>query len=149
MRLIVKIILSVFGVLGLLFGLLIYSHSVTKFDRPFFLSDKRETIVAVRVDWMCNCANFVDTTKYKNNPVSEPADNDYFFIEPARPDLDWNRDYFIKNGYVRLTGQFYIDKGIPEEFELGHIEDKPDHARVFKYDKIEYLTDNGEALGLR
>jgi hypothetical protein len=41
---------------------------------------------------------------------------------------------------VRLTGQFYLDKGISDEYELGQIEDKPDHARVFKLDKIEYLT---------
>ena len=121
---------------------MIYRHSVTRIDRPFFLSDKRETIVAIKVDWMCSCANFIDTAKYRINPVSEADDNDYFFIEPARPELDWDRDTSLKNGYLRLTGQFYVDKGIPEEFELGHIEDKPDHARVFRYDKIEYLTGN-------
>jgi hypothetical protein len=128
------------GLIGLSIGFWFYNSTVTPLDRPFFLSGNKETIIATRVDWMCNCANFVDTTKYKTNPVTEPGDNDYFFIQSAQPDQQWDRDHFIKNGYVRLTGQFYIDKGIPMEFELGQMEDKPDHARVFKFDKIEYLT---------
>lgn len=128
------------GTPALLFGFWFYNSTVTPLDRPFFLSSNKETIIATRVDWMCNCANFVDITKYKTNPVTEPGDNDYFFIEPAQADQQWDRDPFIKNRYVKLTGQFYIDKGIPEEFNLGHMEDKPDHARVFKFDKIEYLT---------
>jgi hypothetical protein len=130
-----------FGTIGLLVGVWFYNSTVTLLDRPFFLSGDSEIIVATRVDWMCNCADFVDTTKYKTNPVTEPADNNFFFIESSQPDQRWNRDHFIKNKYVRLTGQFYIDKGIPKEFELGHIEDKPDHARVFRFDKIEYLDE--------
>jgi hypothetical protein len=130
-----------FGTVGLVFGILFYNSTITPFDRPFFLSSTKETIIATRVDWMCNCANFVDTTKYKTNSVTEPKDNDYFFIESSYAD-QLDRDYFIKNKYVKLTGQFYIDKGIPKEFKLGHIEDKPDHARIFKVEKIEYLTTN-------
>ena len=130
------------GTIGLVIGILYFNSTVTFIDRPFFLSDDQVTIVATRVEWMCNCANFIDTTNYKSNPVTEPRDNDYFFIEPAQPGQDWDRGHFIKNKYVRLTGQFYLDKGIPKEYELGHLEDKPNHARVFKFDKIEYLTDN-------
>jgi len=128
------------GAVSLLVGVWFYNFTITPLDRPFFLSGNKETIIATRVDWMCNCADFVDTTKYKKCSVTEPADNDYFFIESSKPDQQWDRDYFIKNRYVRLTGQFYIDKGIPDEFPLGHIEDKPARARVFKFDKIEYLT---------
>ena len=139
----IRLAVSLFlGTIGLLIGVLYYNSTVTPLDRPFFLSDNVETIIATRVDWMCNCAGFVDTTKYKTDPVTEPSDNDYFFIEAAQPDQDWNRDHFIKNRYVRLTGRFYIDKGLPREYELGQLEDKPDHARVFKFDKIEYLTAN-------
>jgi hypothetical protein len=129
------------GTIGLVFGVLFYNSTVTPFDRPFLLSSTKEAIIATRVDWMCNCANFVDKTKFKTNSVTEPNDDDYFFIESSHSD-QLDRDYFIKNKYVKLTGQFYIDKGIPEEFALGHIEDKPDHARIFKVDKIEYLTSN-------
>ena len=137
----VRLILGLFLVTtGLLIGILYFNSTVTFIDRPFFLSNNKETIIATRVDWMCNCANFVDTTNYKSDPVIEPGDNDYFFIEAAQPGQDWGRDHFIKNKYVRLTGQFNLDKGIPEEYELGHLEDKPNHARVFKFDKIEYLT---------
>ncbi|MBS1508938.1 MAG: hypothetical protein JSS79_20035 [Bacteroidetes bacterium] len=121
---------------GLALSILFYNSTVTPFDRPFILSHTTETIIATRVDWMCHCANFVDTTMYKTNPATEPSDDDYFFIESdSASQLD--RDYFSKNEYIKLTGQFYIDKGIPEEYKLGHIEDKPDHARVFKVDKIE------------
>ena len=126
---------------GLLAGITYYNSTVTFLDRPFFLSGNNVTIVASRVDWMCNCANFVDTTTYKTNPVTEPADNDYFFIEAAQPGQHWDRNHFAKNKYIRLTGQFYIDKGLPKEYELGQLEEKPDHARVFKFDKIEYLID--------
>jgi hypothetical protein len=141
----IRLILSLsLGTIGLLFGILYINSTVTFIDRPFFLSSDKQTIIATRVEWMCNCANFIDTTNYKSNPVTEPADNDYFFIEPTQPGQDWDRDHFIKNKYVRLTGQFYLDKGIPKEYEFRHIEDKPDHARVFKFDKIEYLTDNRE-----
>lgn len=133
------ILLLFLATLGLLFGVWYYNFTITPLDRPFFLSGKKEIIVATRVDWMCNCANYVDTTKYSTNPVSELDDNDCFFIETTPAD-QLNLEDNFEHRYVKLTGQFYIDKGIPEYFELGHIEDKPDHAKVFKVDKIEYLT---------
>jgi hypothetical protein len=132
-------IVATSGITGILCGMIIYNHRVTKFDRPLFLSDKKETILATYVYWMCNCANFVDTLKYETDPVTEPKENDYFFIEPDRPELKLNRDHFMENSFVKLTGHFYIDKGIPTDFKIGWIEDKPDHARVFKFEKIEYL----------
>jgi hypothetical protein len=140
----ISLVLSLFfGTTGLFIGILYYNSTVTPLDRPFFLSDNKETIIATHVDWMCNCASFVDTTNYKTNPITEPGDNDYFFIESAQAgEEDWNRDHFTKNRYVRLTGRFYIDKGLPREYKLGQMEDKPDHAKVFKFDKIEYLTTN-------
>ncbi len=137
----VRLVVSLFfGTIGLLIGVLYYHSTVTPLDRPFFLSDKMETIIATRVDWMCNCADFIDTTHYKTNPVTEHGDKEFFFIEAAQPGQHWNREHFIKNRYVKLTGRFYIDKGIPQEYELGQMEDKPDHAKVFKFDEIEYLT---------
>lgn len=141
----IRLVLTVLlATIGLLIGLFYYNGTVTPLDRPFFLSDKKETIVATYVEWMCNCANFVDTTNYKSNPVTEPNDNDYFFIELAQPGQGWDTDHFIRNRYVRLTGSFYLDKGIPpQEFELGHMEDKPSRARVFKAEQIEYLTTGG------
>ena len=124
----------------LLAGILFYNSTITFVDRPFFLSDNTESIVVTRVDWMCNCADFIDTATYKTNPVTEPDDDDYFFIEPAKQGQDWNRDHFINNKFVRLTGKFYVDEGISQEYKSEHIEDKPNHASVFKFDKIEYLT---------
>ena len=133
-----------FGIIGVAILVVAWGFNsfVTPFDRPFFLSDKKETIIVTRVAWMCNCADFIDTTKYNGDPVTEPANNDYFFIEAANPEQNWDRDHFIINKYARLTGRFYIDKGIPREYEYGHMEDKPEHARIFKFDKIEYITDD-------
>ena len=135
-----RLILISLLTMGLVIGFWFYNSTITPLDRPFILSSIKETVVATRVDWMCNCANFVDTMKYNINPTTEPDDNDYFFVEPSRPDLILDREHFINYRYVRLTGQFYLDKGIPAEFEYGHIEDKPKHAKVFKVEKIEYLT---------
>ena len=45
------------GTMGLVFGILFYNSTVTPFDRPFFLSRTKETIIATRVDWMCIGAN--------------------------------------------------------------------------------------------
>ncbi|NOS93202.1 MAG: hypothetical protein HOP30_14880 [Cyclobacteriaceae bacterium] len=135
-RLLIALVLSS-GVLA--FGALFYNSTITPFDRPFFLSSVRETIIATKVNWMCHCANFVDTTNYKIDPIAEPKENDYFFIEMSDGD-HLGEDFFVENKYVKLTGKFYIDRGIPEEFKLGHIEDKPDHARVFKVEKMEVVT---------
>ena len=128
------------GIAALLVGVWFCNFTVTPLDRPFVLSSKKETIVASRINWMCNCANFVDTTEYDANPVTELGSEEFFFIEATQQDRQLIRDHYTRNMYARLTGQFYIDKGIPEDFALGHIEDKPAHARVFKIDKIEYLT---------
>ncbi len=135
-----KLILFAFLITTLIYAWL-YSSSVTPLDRSFFLSDKKDTLVVTYVDWMCNCANFVDITKYKINPVIELGKDDYFFIEPSKKELEFDRNYFINNKYIRLVGKFYLDRGIPKEYPLGQIEDKPDHAKIFKYSSIEYLTD--------
>ena len=141
MKIIIRLVLGLLLVtVGLAIGLW-YRVTIIPLDRPFFLSDNQVTIVATHVDWMCNCANFVETSSYMTNPITEPDDHDYFFIEAANSDRVVDRDYFIKNKHVRLTGQFYLDKGIPREYKLGHLEDKPEHARVFRVEKIEYLTD--------
>lgn len=125
----------------LVYGVVFYSSTITPFDRPFFLSSTKETVIATKVNWMCNCANFIQKTSFEIDPVTESKDEDYFFIEsPASEHL--KGDFFTKNKFVKLTGHFYIDKGISEEFKLGYIEDKPDHARVFKVEKLEAVTNN-------
>ncbi len=142
MKVFLKITIGLFITLGLTLSWLFYDHTITNFDRPWFLSDKEETIVVAYVNFGCNTAKFVEINSFKTNPITEPNDDDYFFIEPSRTDIDWDRNYFNKNASarIRLTGQFYLDKGISTEFKLGSIEDKPSHAKVFLYDKLEYLS---------
>ena len=131
---------AILGIAILLGGLFYFDHTVTIFDRPFFLSGEEQTIEAAYVSWGCNCANFIETKNFKHNPISEPQTNDYFFVEAAAVDLQLDSNFYLNRfKKIILTGQFYKDKGIPSEYELGHIEDKPQHARVFLYDKIEFL----------
>jgi len=57
--------------MGRLIGMMYCNLTVTFIDRPFFLSNSKEIIIATHVDWMCNCASFIDTTNYKTNLVTE------------------------------------------------------------------------------
>jgi hypothetical protein len=134
-------IMLIAGVLSLLVlpALFYINSTITPLDRPFFLSGNKQTITVTYVDWMCNCPDFVEITKFNRDPIVEAKPTDYFFLEPASRELKLDRNHFINHKFVRLTGQFYLDKGIPTEFELGATEDKPDHARIFRYERIEYI----------
>jgi hypothetical protein len=130
------------GILTLIFGIWFYDRFIlSPLDRPWILSDHEETITLTYVNWACDCADFVETKHFKENPISEPKSDAYIFIEPSRPELKldtgfYSEQHFYK--YIRLTGRFYLDKGIPESYEMKTPE-KPDHAKVFRYDKIEYI----------
>lgn len=69
------------------------------------------------------------------------GEQDFIFIEPSSPDIRpdsafYNQGHFYK--HLRLTGRFYLDKGIPGTYEM-KTPIKPDHARVFRYHKVEYV----------
>jgi hypothetical protein len=125
-----------------LFGIWYYhTFIISPLDRPWILSTDEKTIEVTYVNWACDCADFIETKNYADSPTSEPASEDYLFIEPANPQLAlknnfYEKDHFEKN--LRLTGHFYIDKGVPASYEMKTPE-KPEHARVFRYDKIEYI----------
>ena len=127
------------GLAGLLICSYEFSHTVTFLDRPSVLSNRQETVSAIYVDWMCNCPKFVEKNKYKTDPTTEPADEDYFYIEPANTRLSVNYDSLFRKPLVLMTGRFYTNRGVPSEFKLGHIEDKPARAKVFRFDSIRYL----------
>ena len=113
---------------------------ISPLDRPWLLSDNEETIEVTYVHWACDCADFVETKKFAHNAVTEPDDDDYIFIEPARAEIKLGDDFYSDKRFykLRLTGRFYLDKGIPGSYEL-KTPMKPDHAKVFRYDKIEYV----------
>ncbi|GAB3515512.1 MAG TPA: hypothetical protein VGE24_12750 [Emticicia sp.] len=120
----------------LLVCLLIYYFSFSKItflDRPYFLSNKRETIEVGYVMWSCDCADFVETKNHKSD--------DFIFIEAADPSLIVPEEFYASGHFtrnLRLTGQFYKKEGVSRTYEL-KTPQKPEWARVFRYDKIEIV----------
>lgn len=107
-------------------------------DRPVKLSDKAETIEVAYINWACDCADFIETKDWKGN---EAREEDCIFIEPANPENKVPESFYSKNHfgkYLRLTGHFYTDKGIPAGYEQKTPE-KPVRAKVFRYDKLEII----------
>jgi hypothetical protein len=137
-------ILSISGLLvicGLFYFIYFFVFPITFLDRPYFLSDKRETIEVSYIMWGCDCSDFIETRNYKNNPVSEAKDDDLIFIEAADSSLIVPRDFYVNGRYtkkLRLTGQFYRKKGISRTYEM-KTPQKPEWARVFRYDKMEIV----------
>jgi len=133
---------TVFLLFGLAFAFRYFLSTPTIFDRPLFLTGHVETIEVFYTNPACDCANFIESKHFKDNPNYETKEDDYIFIEPSRPDLKvpdsyYNKGHFTKR--LRLTGQFYADKGIPTSYEQ-KTPMKSDHAKVFRYDKIEIVS---------
>jgi len=110
-------------------------------DQPKQLSGKRETIEVAYVNWACDCADFIEIKYFKDNPEYEIKEEDCIFIEPADltiqiPEEYYNSGHFER--YLKLTGQFYKDKGIPNSYERKTPE-QPRKARVFRYDSFTFL----------
>lgn len=109
-------------------------------DQPAKLSGKTETIEVAYINWACDCADFIETRFYKDNTNYEPKKEDCIFIEPANPGIKIPDNYFEKGhfeNHLSLTGQFYIDKGVPNNYD-SKTPEKPERAKVFRYDKFEY-----------
>ena len=107
-------------------------------NQPKQLSGKIETLDVMYINWACDCADFIEQGRYIDN---EPNDEDLFFIEPAHDSLKIPDEYFSTGHfdyYLRLSGQFYVDKGIPDSYEQKTPE-KPEKARVFRYDSYELI----------
>jgi hypothetical protein len=99
-----------------------------------------QTVDLFYVNWACDCANFVDMRNYENNPNYEPREEDGIFVEPLADDVKIPESFYKYSfgKILRLTGQFYLDKGIPRGYgQKTNI--KPEHARVFRYHKLEIL----------
>lgn len=136
---IVFILLS-FIVLWMVLNFYLQSTS-TFLDRPTKLSSITETIEVNFVNWACDCANFIETKHGLNDSNYETREQDCIFIEPANAKLKLPERYFEKDHFekkLRLTGQFYLKKGIPRFYEQKTPE-KPRPAKVFRYTKFEMV----------
>lgn len=124
-------------VLSLLF---ISSCRIKSRNQPQELSGKIETIKVEHINWACDCANFIETTYYAN-PGYETKEEDCIFIEPSQAQLKIPDSYYINEHFtyfLKLRGQYYIDKGVPDSYEQ-KTELKPEKARVFRYDSFELV----------
>lgn len=110
-------------------------------DQPKTISGLTETIEVSYVNWACDCADFIERKYFENDSNYEIRAEDCIFIEPATTEAKIPEDYYAEGHfkyYLRLSGQFYSDKGIPKTYERKTPE-IPEKARVFRYDKFELV----------
>lgn len=144
-RLVIGALVTVGLLYGLAYAIYYFKFTPTFFDRPSNLTAKTETIDVWYVNWACNCADFIETKYSKNNPDYETKEEDCIFIEPSDPSLTVPDSFYSKAHFekkLRLTGQFYQNKGIPKSYEMKTPGEKPDKAKVFRYDKIEIIDND-------
>jgi hypothetical protein len=125
------------GIMAVIFGIHYCESTVTVFDQPGELSGKTETIEVIYVNWACDCPDFVET-KYALGEIDE---KDCIFIEPASDSIKVD-GHFYQHSFSRslkLTGQYYCEKGIPNSYEQKTPE-KPEKAKVFRYTHIEIIS---------
>ena len=113
--------------------------------QPTKLSDKVETIEVSYVNWSCDCADFIEVKYFNDNPNYETNENDCIFIEPSNIEKKVPEDFYNKGHfeyYLKLRGQFYLDKGIPKSYERKTPEGPLQKAKVFRYDSFELIKKN-------
>lgn len=110
-------------------------------DQPTKLSGVTKMIEVSYVNWACDCADFIETKFYKDNPDYEAKEEDFIFIEPSNKDNKIPDDYYNKGHFefhLKLSGQFYNDKGVPNSYDRKTPE-KPEKAKIFRYDRFELV----------
>jgi len=137
LRMILKLTMKILK-LTLIFG---YVWLSSCSNQPIKLSGKTEVIEVSYINWACDCADFIETKFYKYNSDYETQEEDCIFIEPSNnnniiPDDYYNQGHF--KYYLKLHGQFYVDKGVPNSYERKTPE-KPEKAKVFRYDSFELI----------
>lgn len=108
--------------------------------KPNELSGKKETITLMYAGWACDCAQWItleDAERYSGqlDTLGERS----IYLEPASRDLELPDTLFNENIMslrLKLTGEFYKEKGFPEDF---YSPQDPEAARVFRYTKYEVL----------
>ncbi|WP_199118494.1 hypothetical protein [Pedobacter sp. ASV28] len=110
-------------------------------DQPTKLSGKTETIEVSYLNWACDCADFMETKFYTQNANYEAKEEDCIFIEPSKKGNEIPDQYYRQGQfeyYLKLRGQFYIDKGVPNSYNRKTAE-QPKKSKVFRYDSFELV----------
>lgn len=107
---------------------------------PKNLSDRVETLDLVYIRWACECPRFAETELIKTLEGGELAEA-CFYIEAAKGVKEIPESYYMRDHsthYLRLTGSFYLDEGVPKGYEPITSE-TPQLAKVFRYNKFELV----------
>jgi hypothetical protein len=142
LRILLGLVLLLLAGVSVGFCLLYFQTNTTFMDKPGKLNTNIETIEVSYVNWACNCPDFIETKYYKQNLDYDTKEEDCIFIEPAYDSLKVPESFYIEdhfNHVLKLTGNFYAGKGIPESYEKKTDGEKPDRARIFRYYKIEIV----------
>ncbi len=102
---------------------------------PKHLSGEIETIDVYYINQACDCPNFIQVTDLKTPNVDSIDTETQLYITPAEPDLYLTGEYYLNDHFnylLRLTGQFYTDKGVPKTY-VPNTNEKPEPSRVFLY----------------
>lgn len=132
---------GIFQVLPIVFASLILISCKNDYAKK--LSGHIQTIEVQHINWACDCPDFIETWLFKDDSTYTAKDDDCIFIEAAKSSLKVPESFYsIPENYnskvLRLTGQFYLDEGISRTYEQ-KTPQKPEKARVFRYDKLEIL----------
>lgn len=104
-------------------------------NQPSSLVPTHESIEVVSVQHACgNCARFIEIKNFENVTDGSGEEDKFVYLEPASEGL-----MPVLNNFgpcakkLRLSGQFYVDKGIPK-LNAG---EGAEPARIFRFEKIE------------
>jgi hypothetical protein len=108
------------------------------------LESNTQTIELEYISWACDCANWA--TPKDIEKFSDKEDSLFqrsVFIEPADKALQLPDTLGYNGDKIKFTGQFYVNKGYPEDYES---EQKPEKAKVFRYTAYTVIKSNHKEI---
>ena len=97
------------------------------------LENKTQTITLEYIVWGCACANWITKADLKKYEAAGSLSNHCIFIEPSDSALQIPENVDFLSNNLKLTGNFYTEKGYPREYLK--TEEEVESARVFRYTK--------------
>ena len=108
------------------------------------LESNTQTIELEYIAWACDCANWAtpkDIEKFSGKEDSLAQRS--VFIEPTDKVLQLPDTLGYNGDRIQFTGQFYVNKGYPEDYES---EQKPEKAKVFRYTGYTVIKSNHKEM---
>jgi hypothetical protein len=97
------------------------------------LENKTQTITLEYIVWGCACANWITKADLKKYEAAGSLSDHCIFIEPSDSALQIPENVDFLSNNLKLTGNFYTEKGYPREYLK--TEEEVESARVFRYTK--------------